>query len=249
MTARLAGRTALITGGAAGLGLGMARRFLAEGAKVALLDVADPPADLAMRADVLALRCDATDEAAVDSAFDETQRRLGPLDAVVANAGVSQNSPTLDLSFAQWRKVMAVNLDAAFLAAQAAGRRMLPRGRGAILFTASIYGLVAGPERIAYVVSKHGVAAMAKALALEWSPHGLRVNAVAPGYVRTALLDDLIARGRVDAGKLLAHTPQRRFVEIEEVAAMAAFLISEEASATTGLVASADGGWTANGYL
>ena len=249
MTGRLAGKTVLITGGAAGLGLGMARRFLAEGARVALLDLADPPADLAGRPDVLGLVCDATQEDAVEAAFAEAETRLGPLDAVVVNAGISQNCPTLDLAFAQWRKVMAINLDAAFLAAQAAGRRMIPRRAGAILFTASIYGLVAGPERLGYVVSKHGVAAMAKALALEWSPHGLRVNAVAPGYVRTALLEELIQRGRVDADALVAHTPQRRFIEVEEVARMAAFLISDEASATTGLVASADGGWTANGYL
>lgn len=249
MRTRLAGKTALVTGGAAGLGLGMARRFLSEGARVALLDLVDPPADLAGRDDVLGLRCDVTRPHALERAFDEAEARLGPLDAVVVNAGVSQNSPTLDLDFAQWRKVMSINLDAAFLSAQAAGRRMLPRKRGAILFTASIYGLVAGPERIGYVVSKHGVAAMAKALALEWSPLGLRVNAIAPGYVRTALLDDLIQRGRVDAAALVAHTPQRRFVEIEEVAMMAAFLISDEASATTGLIASADGGWTANGYL
>ena len=249
MRARLAGKIALVTGGAAGLGLGLARRFLAGGARVALLDLTDPPDDLRARDDVMGLRCDVRRPEEVEAAFAQAEARLGPLDAVCVNAGVSQNSPTLDLAFDQWRAVMGVNLDAAFLTAQAAGRRMVPRGRGAILFTASIYGLVAGPERLGYVVSKHGVAAMAKALALEWSPKGLRVNAIAPGYVRTALLNDLIARGRVDADALLAHTPQRRFVEVEEVAAMAAFLISDEASATTGLVASADGGWTANGYL
>ena len=249
MTGRLAGKVALITGGASGLGLGMARGCLEEGARVALLDLADPPRDLSQRADVLSLRCDVTQPDDIDTAFDEAERRIGALDAVIVNAGVSQNSPTLALPFAQWRNAMSVNLDAAFLTAQAAGRRMVPRGRGAILFTASIYGLVAGPERIAYVASKHAVAAMAKALALEWSPKGLRVNAIAPGYVRTALLEDLIERGRVDAEALVAHTPQRRFVEIEEVARLATFLISDEASATTGLVATADGGWTANGYL
>lgn len=249
MSGRLSGKTALITGGAAGLGLGMAREFLNEGARVVLVDLTAPPEDLASRKDVLGLTCDVTDETALDAAFTRAESEMGPLDIVVVNAGISQNSPTLELEFARWRKVMAVNLDAAFLTAQAAGKRMVPRGKGAILFTSSVYGVVAGPERLGYVVSKHGISAMAKALALEWSPHGLRVNAIAPGYVRTALLDDLIERGRVDAQKLLAHTPMRRFVSIEEVAKTAAFIVSDDASATTGLVATADGGWTANGYL
>ena len=249
MSVRLGGKTALITGGAAGLGLGMAREFLAQGARVVLLDLAPPPADLADNPGVLGITCDVTEPEAVDAAFTKAEAAFGPLDITIVNAGISQNSPALDLQFAQWRKVMSINLDAAFLTAQAAGQRMVPRGKGSILFTSSIYGLVAGPERLGYVVSKHGISAMAKALALEWSPHGLRVNALAPGYVRTALLDDLIERGRVDAEALVAHTPLRRFVSIEEVAKMAAFLVSDEASATTGLIATADGGWTSNGYL
>lgn len=249
MSMRLAGKRALITGGASGLGLGMAREILAQGGAVVLLDLAPPPQELANRKDVLGLICDVTDPEAVEAAFTRAEAELGPLDICIVNAGISQNSPTLDLAYAQWRKVMAVNLDAAFLTAQAAGARMVARGKGSILFTSSIYGLVAGPERLGYVVSKHGISAMAKALALEWSPRGVRVNAIAPGYVRTALLDDLIARGRVDAEALVAHTPLRRFVSIEEVAKMVAFLVSDDASATTGLIATADGGWTANGYL
>ncbi len=244
----LGGKIALVTGGAAGLGLGMARAFLAEGARVVLLDIAAPPATLLATPAVMALACDVTDEAALETAFCQAEAAWGPLDIVVVNAGISQNSPSLALDFARWRQVMAINLDAAFLAAQAAGRRMVPRGRGVILFTASVYGVIAGPERLGYVVSKQGIVAMAKALALEWSPLGLRVNAIAPGYVRTALLDDLIARGRVDGEAIIAHTPLRRFISVEEVAKTAAFVVSDAASAITGHVIAVDGGWIANGF-
>lgn len=246
----LAGKVALITGGASGLGLGMAQEFLARGATVVIADRAyGAPAALAGHPQAFFVRADVTDESAIDAAFSEAERLAGPLDIAIVNAGISQRDATLDLDFAAWRKVMAVNLDGAFLTAQAAGKRMLPRKSGVILFMSSIYGIVAGPERLAYVVSKSGVSAMAKALALEWSPHGLRVNAMAPGYVRTPLLDDLINRGKVDPEKLLAHTPMGRFVEVAEIARLAAFLASDEASATTGHIATADGGWTANGYL
>ncbi len=250
MTGALVGKVALITGGASGLGLGMAREFLARGARVAIVDkAAEGPADLAGNHAVAYVSADVTDPDAVERAFDAAQAALGPVDIVCVNAGMGQGDATLDLTFDAWRRVMALNLDAAFLTAQAAGRRMVPRGSGSILFTSSIYGIVAGPARLAYVVSKSGISAMAKALALEWSPSGVRVNAMAPGYVRTPLLDDLIARGKVDPDKLMAHTPLRRFVTVDEVARLAAFIVSDEASATTGHVATADGGWTANGYL
>ncbi|PTM43353.1 SDR family NAD(P)-dependent oxidoreductase [Bosea sp. 124] len=246
----LAGKVALITGGGSGLGLAMTRRFAARGAKVVVLDRDAATADaLAGIAEASFVACDVCDPEAVNAAFDRAEAGTGPLDIVVANAGISQNSPTLDLSFADWRKVMGVNLDGVFLTAQAAGRRMVPRGRGVILLMASMYGVVAAPERIGYCVSKSGVAMMAKALALEWARHGLRVNALAPGYVRTPFVEDLIARGRLDSEALMKRMPIGRFIDTAEVADLAAFLASDEASAITGQVAGVDGGWSANGYL
>lgn len=246
----LAGKVALITGGGSGLGLAMTRRFAARGAHVVVLD-RDPAAAGAL-ADIETasfVPCDVCEPEEVDAAFTHAEAKAGPLDIVIANAGISQNSPTLELSFADWRKVMGVNLDGVFLTAQAAGRRMVPRGSGVILLMASMYGVVAAPERIGYCVSKSGVAMMAKTLALEWARHGLRVNALAPGYVRTPFLEDLLARGRVDSGALMKRMPIGRFIAPEEVADLAAFLASGEASAITGQVAGIDGGWSANGYL
>lgn len=246
----LAGKLALITGGASGLGLAMTRRFAGRGARVVVLDREASAADaLAGLPNVVALDCDVSEPEAVRAAFDRAEADCGALDIVVANAGIAQNSPTLDLSFADWRKVMGVNLDGVFLTAQEAGRRMIPRERGVILLMASMYGVVAAPERLGYCVSKSGVAMMAKALALEWARHGLRVNAIAPGYVRTPFLDDLIARGRLDADRLTARMPIGRLIEPGEVADLAAFLASDEASAITGQIAGVDGGWSANGYL
>lgn len=246
----LEGRVALVTGGASGIGLAISERFVERGAKVVVLDFGPEAAkNLAAKPGITLIPCDVTQPEAVSAAFSRAEMDVGPLDIVVANAGISQNNPTLELDFAQWRKVMGINLDGVFLTVQEAGRRMVPRGKGVILMMASMYGVVAAPERIAYVASKSAVAAMAKALAIEWGPHGIRVNGMAPGYVKTPLVADLIARGRLDASKLEAKTPLRRMIDPAEIADLAAFMASDEAGGMTGHIAVFDGGFTANGYL
>jgi NAD(P)-dependent dehydrogenase (short-subunit alcohol dehydrogenase family) len=144
---------------------------------------------------------------------------------------------------------MGVNLDGVFLTAQEAGRRMIPRGQGHIILTSSIYGVVAAPERLGYVVSKSGVSAMTKALAVEWAQYGIRVNAIAPGYVRTPFVEDLQARGRLDIAALEKRTPIGRLIETREVAEVAAFLASDASGPITGQIIGVDGGWTAYGYV
>jgi NAD(P)-dependent dehydrogenase (short-subunit alcohol dehydrogenase family) len=190
-----------------------------------------------------------TEPSDVKKAFDVAEETFGPVDVVFANAGVSQNCPTLDLDFEGWRRVMGVNLDGVFLTAQEAGRRMIPRGQGHIILTSSIYGVVAAPERLGYVVSKSGVSAMTKALAVEWAQYGIRVNAIAPGYVRTPFVEDLQARGRLDIAALEKRTPIGRLIETREVAEVAAFLASDASGPITGQIIGVDGGWTAYGYV
>lgn len=246
----LAGRCALITGGASGLGLAVARAYRAEGASVVLLDL-DPAAGARAEelGEAIAVKGSVTKKADIVAAFDAAEARFGPVDICVANAGVSQNAPTLSLSEEEWQRVIAINLTGAFLTAQEAGRRMIAQGGGSLLLMASMYGVVAAPERIGYCASKAGVVMMAKALSCEWARDKVRVNAIAPGYVRTALLEDLAARGRLDIDRLKERTPMGRLVEAEEVARAAVFLASDGAGAVTGQVLGVDGGWAAYGYL
>jgi len=247
--ADLAGQAVLVTGGCSGLGLAMAETFLRAGARVAVFDRTIPDGFAKAHPEFLLIAGDVTDPESVREGFGKAQISLGRLDAVIANAGVSQNKPTLDLDFAEWRRVMSINLDGAFLTCHEAGRLMAASGGGSIILTASMYGVVAAPERLGYCVSKSGTVMMTKALAIEWAQLGIRVNAIAPGYVRTPFVEELVEQGRLDLAKLEKRTPMGRLITPEEVADAACFLISHSARAITGQLIGIDGGWTAYGYL
>lgn len=237
------GTRVLVTGGGQGIGRAVADAFHARGARVCVFDlgpVPDAPPDW------LVVRGNVTVGAEVEAAFHAMDEAWGGVDVAHANAGISANKPTLDLSEEEWRRTIDVNLTGVFLTAQAAGRRMVAQGSGLILLTASLYHGMGGAARAAYCGSKGGVANLARALACEWGEYGVRVNALAPGYVETALVSDLLARGRLDGAAIRHRSPQRRLVQPREVAGMALFLASPAASSVNGAVLAVDGGWTAN---
>lgn len=247
----LAGKTAFITGGGSGIGLSIAEAFADQGANLVLFDTNLATARTAAAAlpQAIAVEGSVTCRNDLARAYDQAMAHFGGLDIVLANAGVSQNQPTLDITDSDWQRVMDINCTGVFLTAQEAGRRMVAQGHGVILLMASIYGTVAAPERLGYCVSKAGVVMMTKALAVEWAAHGVRVNALAPGYVETPLLSDLIARGRLDPARLKGRTPIGRLIQPEEVARAAVFLAEEGGAGITGQILGIDGGWTAYGYV
>ncbi|MEE1742585.1 SDR family NAD(P)-dependent oxidoreductase [Streptomyces sp. BE147] len=252
----LDGRSVCVTGAARGLGLAMAEAFVRAGCHVLLLDI--DGAELDRVRPVLAARrpdrvigtatAPVSDEDAVTAALADFTARTGELSVMVANAGVSANAPSLDLGLDRWNTALDVNLTGVFVCARAAARVMREGDGGVVLTTSSMYGVTAGPERAAYCATKAAVAALTKVLAVEWAPHDIRVNALAPGYVETDLLAGLSAAGRLDTEALRRRTPRGRLGSPEDIAHLALFLSSAVAANITGQVMVSDGGWTADGY-
>lgn len=238
------GLRVLVTGAGRGIGRAIVEGFAAHGARVLMQDIepiADPPAG------AITVRGDAARHEDIEAAFAAADAAWGGVDVAVANAGIPAKAPSLALTPQEWRRVVALNLDGVFFTAQAAGRRMVAQGSGLILALGSIYSVTAAAERAAYCATKAGVAGLARALACEWAPHGVRVNTIAPGYIDTDLVRGVVAAGLLDTAPVRARSPQGRLGRAEEVAALALFLASPAASHITGAVLPVDGGWLANG--
>jgi NAD(P)-dependent dehydrogenase (short-subunit alcohol dehydrogenase family) len=250
----LAGKVAIVTGAAQGIGRACAARLASEGASVALCDVNGDACAEAARAveaaggKTICVSCDVAKAGDVDAALAATIEALGPVDVLVNNAGVLDDAPFLDLPIEEFDRVLGVNLRGAFLMAQAAARQMVKQGKaggkaaaGAIVNMSSINEKFGLPDHVAYSVSKGGISQLTRAMAVALAPHGIRVNAVGPGTIDTPILAGVI-KDKAFRTKVLSRTPLGRFGRPEEIAAIVAWLASEEASYITGTTLFADGG-------
>ena len=241
---------AVITGGARGIGLAVAEWFLEQGHRIALLDIDRATLDatatrLADPGRVLAVACDVSDPEQVDAAVARVVTAFGRIDALVNNAGVAVFKPIGETSFAEWRQVLSVNLDGAFLCSQACVPHMRRQGKGAIVNIASISGLRASTLRVAYGTSKAALIQLTKQQAVELGTVGIRVNAIAPGPVETemAKLVHSVAI-RSDYHDVI---PLERYGTTREIASAVGFLCSDAASYVNGQVLAVDGGFDAAG--
>lgn len=253
MELRLDDQVAIITGSSMGIGKAIARVYGRAGSRV-VVNSRDEGRARAAAADLAAEGIDAFPVAAdlaqaegVTRLFEATDRQWGRLDVLVNNAGTNAIAPSEHLSLHDWQRTIDLNLTGAFLCAQAAAQRMIPQGRGVIINISSILGETALAQRAAYCSAKHGLNGLTKVLAIEWASRGIRVHAINPAYIATALDVEDQASGGYGAADIERRTPLGRYGTAEEVANTALFLASDLSSYITGSGIDVDGGWLAYG--
>jgi len=247
---KLQNKVAVVTGGAHGIGLAIARRYVAEGAKVVIADV-DASAGTAAARALGETHCrfkatDVGDAGQANSLIAAAGDAFGQIDILVNNAGIIHGADFLDLKEADFDRVLRVNLKGAFLVGQAAARQMVEQGKagkspGTIINMSSVNAVLAIPNQVPYCVSKGGLAQLTKVMALSLAPHGIRVNAIGPGSIMTDVLK-AVATDKAAQRTLLSRTPLGRIGEPDEIASIAVFLASEDAAYVTGQTVYADGG-------
>ena len=258
----LNGKTAIVTGSTSGIGLAIARGLAAAGASVVINGFGDADAIETVRGELAAVsgaqalydRADMTRPDEIAALAARTVAATGRLDIVVNNAGIQHVSPIADFPVERYDAIIAIIMSSAWHLTRAALPHMREQGWGRIISTGSAHSLVASPNKSAYIMAKHGLAGMTRAVALECATDGVTVNMVSPGYVWTPLVENQIpdtmrarnmTREQVMNDVLLAAQPTKRFVTPDEIAALAVFLCRDEARSITGANLSVDGGWTA----
>ena len=246
---RLAGRVAVITGGASGIGRAMCERFASEGSSVAVVDLdEDAGGAVAAAVDGMFVRADVTSSDEVEALYAEVAARYGGLDICCNNAGISppDDDSILETELDAWERVQRVNLTSVYLCCKHALPHLLARGKGSIINTASFVAVMgAATSQVSYTASKGGVLAMSRELGVQFARQGVRVNALCPGPVNTPLLRELFAKDPERAARRLVHIPMGRFGEATEIAAAAAFLASDDSSFMTASTFLVDGGISA----
>jgi 3-hydroxybutyrate dehydrogenase len=256
---QLQDKVAIVTGAASGIGLGIARTFAREGAGVGIADVNLEGAKAAVEVisqsggKAMVLAMDVTSEADVDRGVKSIVDAYGSIDILVSNAGVQHIDPVVNLSLENWRRMLAIHLDGAFLTTRACLRYMYPSGRGgSIIYMGSVHSKLASPLKAPYVTAKHGLIGLAKAVAKEGAPYGVRANVICPGFVRTPLVDKQIPEQARELGiseedvirkVMLKDTVDGEFTTIADVADVALFLAAFSTNALTGQSLVVSHGW------
>jgi len=253
---RLKGKVSLVTGASRGIGKSIALALAREGSAVALNcsvsveageEVATEIRGLGQSA--MVIRADVASKTEVDAMVKRVVDEFGKIDILVNNAGMSVVEASEELEERRWRRGIDVMLTGVFFCSQAVGKEMIKQRSGKIINIASVNGMVAFPERVCYSCAKAGVIQLTKVLGCEWARYNINVNAVAPGYVKTHLVEDLVEKGALDVEELATRTPLGRLAEPEEIADVVIFLASEESKYMEGQTIVIDGGWSAYGYL
>ena len=259
----LQGKTAIVTGSTSGIGLAIAEAFAKDGANVVLngfgeaMQIEQTRSDLARRtnAKIVYSPADMSKPRAIEHMVRQTADTFGTVDIMVNNAGIQHVAPIDQFPDEKWDAILAINLSSAFHATKLVLPMMRTKGWGRVINVASAHALVGSPYKAAYVAAKHGVLGLTKVTALESAEDGITCNAICPGYVRTPLverqIDDQskahgIPREKVISDVLLKNQPNKRFVEVAELAALALFLCSDNGASVTGVALPMDGGWTAH---
>jgi 3-hydroxybutyrate dehydrogenase len=257
---RLEGKVAIITGAASGIGRGMAQRFAAEGAKVVIADLEQARPEsaaaeiaAATRGQLLGLVTDVTNEDSVEKAVARTIREYGGVDILCSNAGNQIIGGVHELAFSDWKKIMAVHLDGAFLTTRACLRHMYSAGRGgSIIYTGSVHSKLASLLKAPYVTAKHGILGLCRAVAKEGAPYGVRAHVICPGFVRTPLVEKQIpeqakilniSEQDVVEKVMLKDTVDKQFTSTDEIAETAVFLAEQKTLALTGQSILLTHGW------